>query len=794
MAGSRTRRWAIAGILLVFMTLSAAMLFKSHMRKTADGGGGPSVHLSPGTLTFDRRDARADLPPVGRSLFDFLFTEKEGGRKAYRVPFPFVALLSKIESRLARDETRPSALRRVLIPLGRSLQRDAGAPEFFRYPRALVAIDGVPRTGSGAAGILLKDRLYLGYHEKAAIIEVISYNEAAGRFEFQVVTDYKPGGKPQVFYASRALCTSCHHNHAPVFSRPSWAETNANPRIAARLREQPSRFYGFPVDQSIDEANAFDDATDRANLYALTQRLWREGCAAGADKSVAIQCRADAFLFVLQYVLSGGRHFDVNSSRYTKEFLPVIGKSWKEKWPAGIPVPNPDLPNRNPLIEVAVSSEYPAVPEEFRGQQRLTPADLVRFADVSPAFDPLMPRPPLEPWRFAEHGIGRFIDGLAQFLAPEDIRRMDAHLFAAGLKSQRRAIFKAACSLTQESREASTELMKFRCGEPDPARRSAAGLFISGRLDISPGGSFSGTIEDLSLQGSGELRNLAVSSGAYERDGAEGAIRLSVVQESSGLHARRADGNAIESVRLSAPQFARSLRAPSRGEFSGTASVSVLEDFAPAAEAIGAIARATEKDEHDAFSAKPFRRAVVMKALSERLGIEIRDWCCVDDTNMPPPQAETPILSQGHPESASAKGAPAPLDIFYRKCAVCHGLSSPAPPNFMRGNLSQVKSKIEQCAERIYYRLDMWRLEPQQRPKTPMPPVSDFHKMGLAQQVNITPAEVAAMKEYVKGSLSSASEPASRWRELAGRNYVDLSTCLSHANESQMAGAVTRAQ
>src|SRR5512145_2327146 len=121
MAGSRTRRWAIPGILLMFMALSAAMLFKFHIRKSLD----QSERSAPEAPIFDRRDGSADLPPVGRSLFDFLFTEEQSGSKAYRIPLPLAALLSRIESRLARGETQPSELRRLLIPLGRSLQRDA---------------------------------------------------------------------------------------------------------------------------------------------------------------------------------------------------------------------------------------------------------------------------------------------------------------------------------------------------------------------------------------------------------------------------------------------------------------------------------------------------------------------------------------------------------------------------------------------------------------------------------------------------------------------------------------------
>src|SRR5205823_2713151 len=132
----------------------------------------------------------------------------------------------------------------------------------FAYPRAVVAVDTESRERPNGAGLLLKDRLFLGYQEKAGIIEIISYNEAAGRFEFQVVTDYRPGGAPTVRYANRAICTVCHQNHSPIFSRPLWDETNANPAIAEALQSQQRDFYGFPVQQSVDVANAFDDATD----------------------------------------------------------------------------------------------------------------------------------------------------------------------------------------------------------------------------------------------------------------------------------------------------------------------------------------------------------------------------------------------------------------------------------------------------------------------------------------------------------------------------------------------------
>src|SRR5262245_13327842 len=171
-----------------------------------------------------------DAPPAGRSLFDFVATVEAGGKRVYDIPFPFERLVERLEAR-SGCEPRERCAKQVLIPLGRSLQRLAAAPEFFRYPRVVVTIDAESRRG----GLLLKDRIYLGYQGQAALIEVISYNEAAGRFEFQIVSDYRRGGSPQVVYARRAVCAACHQNPAPMFSLPLWEETNANERVAARL-------------------------------------------------------------------------------------------------------------------------------------------------------------------------------------------------------------------------------------------------------------------------------------------------------------------------------------------------------------------------------------------------------------------------------------------------------------------------------------------------------------------------------------------------------------------------------
>ena len=133
------------------------------------------------SLVVSSEDLGSTIPPVGRSLFDYMFTEPQGKELVYRIPFPFTALLKRIEQHLHHDG-KGSPLKRVLIPINRSLQRHASKPQYFASPRVVVGIDTEPRLKKGQAGMLLKDRFFLGYQEKSSIIEVISYNESAWTF------------------------------------------------------------------------------------------------------------------------------------------------------------------------------------------------------------------------------------------------------------------------------------------------------------------------------------------------------------------------------------------------------------------------------------------------------------------------------------------------------------------------------------------------------------------------------------------------------------------------------------
>lgn len=315
----------------------------------------------------DPAEPGPDLPSAGRSVFDFVAADG--------IPFPFEALVRKIEHRVGCPKGE-RCTHGVLIPLGRSLQRTSAAPDFFAHPRAVVAV-----TGEGRGPLHAKDRLFIGYQETSGLLEVISFNEAAGRFEFQLVRGYRAGGKPELVYAARAVCTACHQNQAPIFSRPVWDETNANPAVADRLARAGARVHGIDVRRGVDFPNAIDDATDRANLFAVTRRIWSDACDAA--------CRDGALRAAKRYRATGGRELDEGAWRE------ALVRGFARAWPEGLAVPNPDLPNRDPFLHAAGREGLPA-------------------AHVAAAFEPLAPRPPLEVWHAQDPTLARrFIAGLA---------------------------------------------------------------------------------------------------------------------------------------------------------------------------------------------------------------------------------------------------------------------------------------------------------------------------------------------------------------------------------------------
>jgi len=717
----------------------------------------PAGHLIPWAV--DPEDPGEDLPPVGRSIFDFLVTERKGDERFYAVPFPFSALVSRVEERLGGS----SAFERVLLPLGRSLQRNAAAPHFFAAPRAVVAVVGEVRREGRPGAPLLKDRLYLGYQETAGIVEVISYNEAAGRFEFQVVRDYRPGTTPRVLYASRALCTACHQNAAPIFARQIWDETNANPRIVQLLRGEKKDFYGFPLDLGPDAPYAVQAAADRANRFALDQRLWREGCAGGGPR-----CRAALFAAVLQYRLTGGR-FDDRSARFRDGFLARFTAQVRDRFPRGLAVPDPDLPNRDPFVGNTSGVQQVSVPGSLTPEQTALLGGVVLHSPIPAAFEPLNPRPPLETWTL-DTAPERLLSGLAGFLAELDVRDLDDHLYAAS----------SAPGAPRQRRTADCRLAARRAGgEIDRLKLDCKGDFaLQGRIYLEAGRVTGGEIEQATADGVTELADLAIQGGEVTARGGERTARLTLAQKDSGLHARRPDGNAVEALALSWQDAAADT-------LEGHAVLTTLADFAAVDQALDTLAQSTTAGESDAFADRPFRRAVLIPALFSRLGMGSPpgEPCCLDTAGMPLAAVDAGAGGVGPEEAEAARLAarfsePA-LRTFFHYCATCHATDQPSPPNFLHGEPAEVQAHLAQCAERIYFRLAMWQVPHDDRPKTAMPPVHALRRLHLEPEAWPGNPDLLLLRQHVAELLRAQTGAVPRLDDLTARGYENLRGCLA---------------
>lgn len=728
--------------------------------------------------TVDPLEAGALLPAQGRSLFDYLVTETRNGEKIYDVPFPFTALVKKIEAQTGGDTKESSPLKRVLIPLGRSLQRSAGAPEFFHYPRAVVGVDTEPTTVRGEAGLLLKDRLYLGYHEKAELIEVISYNEDAGRFEFQVVRDYREGGTAQVLYANRFLCVSCHRNQAPIFSRQVWDETDGNPEIAAALKAARRDFYRFPIDGGIDVPNAIDNAVGRANRFAAAQLLWSEGCENERARQQSIECRAAILTFMLQYRLSGDRFFDTRSARYRESFIGPFTLGWRKKWPQGLQLPDPSIANRKLNMQ---DDRYPGLSEPQAAKHAIS--DWMEKSDVAYPFDPLNPRPALETWNVTEtdhRDIDRVISGIAEFVTLADTRRLDGYLFAEGRRAgARRNQYQSACELASDSGRSvlgSTVRIKFRC-DNSGANGKAQPFSLQGRIQLERDKIVDGSIDSLVVNGSPPLHDIEILPATIDKKGAAVSITLAITQTLNGLHARLADGNAVENFTLS-----WEAAAASAATFAGKVKITILEDFAPVHKAIGEMARRARAGEIDALSAKPFRRSAVIKELFTRVGLPPMSWCCGDREAMPPAVADAPPKDAKRRDSGNESA----VDKFYSYCAVCHAMKDSSPANFLHGDPRHARERLAQCAERIFFRLEMGRVGAEHRLKSPMPPLRtvDIVKPDRARE-----KDLGILRDYVANIIREQSGAPPSLDALITRGYWKLQSCLPEKNQQKVARA-----
>ncbi len=572
-------------------------------------------------------DRGVDLPPVGRSLFDFLVAREVDGEWVLDVPYPYEDLVALLESRLGEGFREP--VKQVLHPLGRSLHRYAAEPHYFRYPRAVAAVDTEPLPDEGQSGMMLKDRLYLGYQPVTNSLEVIAYNEAAARFEYQVVTDYRDGAVPRVSYADRGLCTACHHNQALIYAVQPWAESNNNPKIAALLLQEADSFYGIDARVPFDIPESFDEATDRANYFSAYQLAWREGCAASGDRDAAIQCRRDGLVTALRYRLTGGYQLSDPGDGARSGFSSSLTRGWLARWPGGIEIPTADILDHDPLDDAGYGTGRLNEEDGLKQLIAMASPDLIRFDEI---YEPLYERAAAVKWKVAApfsglppvepSWINKVIAGLGGFLAAADIEKLDRHLRAADAAD---LVVEVPCEM-KSSGGGQAVTLTFSCA-PDEAVQFALAGILRAERDGTVQGMISRLRPDSAAPG-----GFAFEDATVERVGDEWRVEFGLRDTASGLQARSGTGNAIRRVRLSWTS-----NQPGSAAGTGTAIVAMANDFARLVAAINELAAEAREGRSDALDEAPFRRVAVLHPIFRDLSIAPMAWCCLEAEHLPAP-------------------------------------------------------------------------------------------------------------------------------------------------------------
>ncbi len=222
-------------------------------------------------------DHGVNLPQVGSSMFDKVFSKiNSQGEAVYDLPFPLKNLMAKISNQTMQDMVH------TMLPFSRSLQRPNGLSyEPLLNPRLVFSVKNSNTS-------VERSKLFIGYVKKVDQLEVISYNDEAGRFEYQLVKNYSD--HPKVFYVNRGKCLSCHQGQAPIFSVPGWQDTNTGilgGLIGAKIGvKSPSSQNGrrlvteqlFGNIPSLDAVGNFDSLVREANEISLDERVWLIGC------------------------------------------------------------------------------------------------------------------------------------------------------------------------------------------------------------------------------------------------------------------------------------------------------------------------------------------------------------------------------------------------------------------------------------------------------------------------------------------------------------------------------------
>lgn len=558
----------------------------------------PQLRTAPSSA---KQVAPATQEPLtgGMSLFDKLFLNNNELRQSYNIPHPFSKLVDSLESRLGVSVNNDAnQVRLALIPLGRCINRYAASPDYFRYPRVVLAIDSEHVGHSVTDYLPLKDRLFLGYRENPGIMEVISYNTEAGRFDFQIVTGYSQDSIPIVRNAARDSCTSCHQNEGPIFPQSPYRETDKNPELLRKILAAQGVATEKVTTQTRNEASSVDSSVNRANMFSLSQTVWTEGCRS-TSRFRESRCRAGLFETILRARLADIYRIQTPTALTANFLIPVAEENVRDRWPSGITLHNSDIPTQSPL--------------SLGEKAHLASAELLK-----------VPRKKTIAWR--PDDLYRIVQGLGDFIPKASIRRLDQTLHQAAVSTRSSGEnIEEGCRLKmsdranwQSRKSGLTGELSINCSWPKSDLSPEISLFADIRIvnGVVRGYPHSG----MAMGGDDFILSLAHGGGQVVRKNEKFTIAFDLYDSENYLHARMPDGRIIERIVLQwdRAKLTQSYRKHD-GTFNGKGTLTLLENLGALDDAITTLVDLQDQGRTDVFSDKPFDAGKAMQAVFSAL-------------------------------------------------------------------------------------------------------------------------------------------------------------------------------
>ncbi|WP_141733161.1 hypothetical protein [Oligoflexus tunisiensis] len=291
-----------------------------------------------------------DIPVEGASFFDHMqniIGTNYDGKPLPQKPHPFEALLKKLNQH--------SSFFTSVVPFGRSLQKMAAYPQSLKFPRVLVATSEL----SKSMNTHFRGRLFIAYVEATKKLEVISFNPMMGRYEFQIVDNFYPGGKAQARYVPRSLCLRCHQGGTPIFAGGEWLETTAFNSELQKLSIAAigsKEYFGIPLTRDdpsskyelLPRPENFEDMVRFGALLVGYQKAWQDICSLTRHK---LECKKKLIRWMLVTNLYDKLSLEPDLE-LLRGFVSVLGDGT-------IDLASEKLPDHNPVVKGQLSYHMP---------------------------------------------------------------------------------------------------------------------------------------------------------------------------------------------------------------------------------------------------------------------------------------------------------------------------------------------------------------------------------------------------------------------------------------------------